>query len=150
PAARGRHATLACMRRRLLAGLVTVVVTLSAAAVAGQPAPASRPASVAEGRHLIWRVAKGDRTIAFLVGWVHVRSKDVYPLPPVFDTVFTQTGSLVEEVDLGTASDASALMPMAAGAVFTDGQSLRTVLDPATYAKVESKIERIGMPMALL
>ena len=41
------------------------------------------PAAPAEdtGRHLVWRVAKGMRTVAFLVGSVHVLTKAAYPLP---------------------------------------------------------------------
>ena len=95
-------------------------------------------------------MAKGDRTVAFLVGSVHVLTKAAYPLPAVFDTVFEQSGTLVEEVDLGASNDISALLPTAAGAVFTDGQTLRSVLDPATFAQVEAKAATAGFPIALV
>ena len=49
--------------------------------------------------------------------------------------VFEQSATLVEEVDLGEANDLGAILPTAAGAVFTDGQTLRTVLDAATFAR---------------
>ena len=128
------------------------VATPPARPPAGASAAVARPdvlAGAAE-KHLVWRMAKGPRTIAYLVGSVHVLTKAAYPLPAVFDTVFAQSSTLVEEVDLGASGDVSAMLPTAAGAVFTDGQSLRTVLDAATYTQVENKVSAIGMPMALV
>ena len=88
---------------RLAAVLLALWALAASAPLAQVAAPVPVPAApVADsGRHLIWRVAKGDRTVAFLVGSVHVLTKAAYPLPPVFDTVFEQSGTLVEEVDLG-------------------------------------------------
>jgi uncharacterized protein YbaP (TraB family) len=126
---------------------VTLAVTWLAATLAAQ-APAT--AVDQSARHLVWRVAKGPRTVAFLVGSVHVLTKAAYPLPPVFDAVFDQSSTLVEEVDLGASGDTAALLPMASGAIFTDGQTLRTVLDPATFRQVESKVATTGMPLALV
>ena len=64
--------------------------------------------------------------------------------------MFEQSSTLVEEVDLGASGDIAALLPSAAGAVFTDGQTLRSVLDAATFTKVEAKVASTGMPMALV
>lgn len=133
------------MRRR------AVVALLAALGVGLCPVDTVAQATTGDsGKHLVWRVAKGPRTVAFLVGSVHVLTKAVYPLPPVYDAVFAQSATLVEEVDLGASGDITALLPTAAGAVFTDGQSLRTVLDAATFAKVEAKVGALGMPVALV
>jgi uncharacterized protein YbaP (TraB family) len=126
-----------------------LVGTMPAAQVAA-PAPPSPAAHAESARHLVWRVSKGPRTVAFLVGSVHVLTKAAYPLPSLFDTVFEQSATLVEEVDLGASGDISALLPTAAGAIFTDGQTLRTVLDPATFKQVEAKVAVTGMPLALV
>ena len=137
---------------RLAAVLLALWAVAASAPVAQVAAPVPAPPAPAKdtGRHLIWRMAKGDRTVAFLVGSVHVLTKAAYPLPAVFDTVFEQSGTLVEEVDLGAANDISALLPTAAGAVFTDGQTLRSVLDPATFAQVQAKAATAGFPIALV
>lgn len=128
-----------------------VVALLAALGVGLCPVGTAAQAPAGDsGKHLVWRVAKGPRTVAFLVGSVHVLTKAVYPLPPVYDAVFAQSATLVEEVDLGASGDVTALLPTAAGAVFTDGQSLRTVLDAATFAKVEAKVGALGMPVALV
>jgi uncharacterized protein YbaP (TraB family) len=140
------------MDRRAAAAVCLVLWALAAVPAAQVPATApALPSVQAEpARHLVWRVSKDSRTIAFLVGSVHVLTKAAYPLPPVFDTVFEQSATLVEEVDLGASGDISALLPTAAGAVFTDGQTLRTVLDPATFKQVEGKVAVTGMPLALV
>jgi hypothetical protein len=136
--------------RRVIAAMLAGLWLLPPAAVAAQSAAAAPVAAPAPAKHLVWRVSKGPRTVAFLVGSIHVLTRAVYPLPPVFDRVFEQSATLVEEVDLGASGDVSALLPTAAGAVFTDGQTLRTVLDVATFAQVEAKVAPTGMPMALV
>jgi len=133
--------------RRAVATVLFGLWLLPPVAVAAQSAAAA-PAAAA--KHLAWRVSKGPRTVAFLVGSIHVLTTKAYPLPPVFDTVFEQSATLVEEVDLGASGDVSALLPTAAGAVFTDGQTLRTVLDAATFAQVEAKVAATGLPIALV
>ncbi len=143
------------MVRRRLVGVALLGAWMCAQTARGQVAaavPAPLPATRAEAAagHLVWRVSKGPRTVAFLVGSVHVLTKAAYPLPPVFDTVFAQSSTLVEEVDLGASADVAAILPSAAGAVFTDGQTLRSVLDPATFTKVEAKVAATAMPMALV
>jgi uncharacterized protein YbaP (TraB family) len=133
-----------------------LIALLALSSLAAEPLEAQAPAAAAAaattdgGKHLIWRVAKGERTIAFLVGSVHVLTKEAYPLPKVFDDVFAQSSTLVEEVDLGDAGDVGSLLPMAAGAVFTDGQTLRTVLDAATFKQVEAKANAAQLPLALV
>ena len=142
------------MHRRRTAGVTLLIAwlltctALSAQVAAPVPVPATTGG--ATEKHLVWRVAKGPRTVAFLVGSVHVLTKAAYPLPAVFDTVFEQSSTLVEEVDLGASGDVAALLPTAAGAVFTDGQTLRSVLDPATFKQVEAKVAATGMPLALV
>jgi uncharacterized protein YbaP (TraB family) len=139
------------MGRRTTAAASVAVVTLLAATLAAQSPSSSPPAASDQpARHLVWRVTKGPRTVAFLVGSVHVLTKAAYPLPPVFDAVFAESSTLVEEVDLGAAGDIAALLPTASSAIFTDGQTLRNVLDPATFRQVESKVATTGMPMALV
>jgi uncharacterized protein YbaP (TraB family) len=143
---------MSVLTRSFTAGVAALV--LSAATVAAQPAPtpSARPAAASPppGRHLIWRVAKAGRTVAFLVGSVHVLTKASYPLPPAFDAVYAQTKVLIEEVDIGESSDASAVLATASKAVFTDGQTLKTVLDAPIYARVSEKAEAAGLPMMIL
>ena len=113
-------------------------------------AQAPAPTSAASGRHFVWRVAKDGRAVAWLVGSVHVLKSDAYPLPPVFTKAFDETGTVVEEVDLGAAADPAAMLPTAAKAVLSAGQTLGGLLDRETYALVQGKAAAAGVPMLVL
>ncbi len=98
----------------------------------------------------MWKVTKDARTIAYLVGSVHVLSKDAYPLPAVFERAFSETRTLVEEVDLGASSDPGAVLPLASKAMLTDGRTLTAILDKDTAALVQAKASAAGLPMLVV
>lgn len=126
---------------------VLAAVLVPSLALAQSPA---RPPEAAPGRHFVWRVAKAGKPVAWLVGSVHLLKGDAYPLPDVFNKAFSESGTLVEEIDLGAAADPAAALPLAAKAVFTDGRTLSGLLDRETYAAVEAKAAAAGLPMLLL
>lgn len=106
--------------------------------------------SATPARHLVWRVSREGRTVAFLVGSIHVLTQYSYPLPPLFDTIWSQTKVLVEEVDLGEAADPAVAAGAAVRALLPEGQTLKSLLDEATYVRVTEKAAAAGMPMLLL
>lgn len=117
---------------------------------AATPAATAQPPTPAPGTHFVWKVARDTKTIAWLVGSVHVLTKDAYPLPVVFERAFADSRTLVEEVDLGAASDPAVVLPMAARAMLTDGRTLSTLLDRDTAALVEKKAAAAGLPMLVV
>lgn len=132
-------------RTRCAAGFLAAGLLLLAGAGVGAQTAASTT-----GQHFVWKVTKADKPVAWLVGSVHVLTKEVFPLPPVFDRAFAESRTLIEEVDLGAAADPAAALPLAAKAVFTDGRTLSALLDDETRASVESKAAAAGLPMLLL
>jgi len=118
-------------------------------AAVGAPDAGAQPPGVT-GSHFVWKVAHETRTVAWLVGSVHVLTKDVYPLPPVFERAFAESRTLLEEVDLGAASDPGAVLPLAAKAMMTDGRTLSALLDRETAALVEQKAAAAGLPMLVV
>ena len=131
---------------------IRVVVAAATLGLVSIPASAqgTSPAPSLGGRHFVWRVAKDGKPVAWLVGAVHLLKRDTYPLPPVFDKAFDESGTLIEEVDLGASSDPAAVLPMATKALLTDGRTLRGVLDKDTYTLVEAKAAAAGVPMLAL
>jgi len=113
------------------------------------PGAWAQPAAPA-GSHFVWKVTKDARTVAYLVGSVHVLTRDVYPLPPVFERAFSETRTLVEEVDLGASSDPGAVLPLASKAMLTDGRTLTAILDKETAALVQAKAAASGLPMLVV
>lgn len=102
------------------------------------------------GHHFVWRVAKGGAPVAWLVGSIHVLTKDVYPLPGVFQQAFAESGVLVEEVDLDESNDLAVTMPSAAKAFLAGDKTLSQLLDRETYGLVESRATVAGVPMVML
>ncbi|MBP7779315.1 MAG: TraB/GumN family protein [Acidobacteria bacterium] len=118
--------------------------------VAAAFAPAvswAQATAAGSGRHFVWRVTKDTKTIAWLVGSVHVLTKDAYPLPAIYERAFAESHTLVEEVDLGAASDPAIVLPIAAQAMLTGGRTLSTLLDRETAALVAAKATAVGLPM---
>lgn len=129
--------------RRLSACALLLAGAFSTTARAQSP-------SAAPGSHFVWKVTKDARTVAYLVGSVHVLTKDVYPLPAVFERAFSDTRTLLEEVDLGTSSDSGAVLPFASKAMLTDGRTLTALLDKDTAALVQTKASAAGLPMLVV
>lgn len=129
-------------RRRVA---IAVALVLALVPLRGQVA-----AQAQAGRHFVWRVAKNGAPVAWLVGSVHVLKSDAYPLPEIFQKVFMDSGALIEEVDLGAAGDAAAVMPSVSKALLPVDKTLSQLLDPETYTLVEAKATAAGLPMLLL
>jgi uncharacterized protein YbaP (TraB family) len=145
------RAMVAWLSAAVIAAPALVAQTRPPAPTAPAPAPAPAPSRAdGQARHLIWRVSKDGRTVAYLVGAIHVLTKDSYPLPAAFDAAYKQSSVLVEELDLGAAPDGTDVAAMAAAAVLPEGQTLATLLDPPTYARVSAKAAGAGLPMLLL
>src|SRR4051794_39984704 len=64
------------------------------------PLPPAPRAAPAKATLPLWRVRDGERTVAWLLGSIHVLPKARYPLPAAIDQAFASSGSLVEEIDL--------------------------------------------------
>ena len=59
---------------------------------------------------MIWKASSADTTI-YLVGSIHVGTKAMYPLAPIYDTAFNKAADLVVEIDLNKEQkDPTALM----------------------------------------
>lgn len=114
------------------------------------PMAHAQSAAPAASAHFVWKVAKDARPIAYLVGAVHVLTKDAYPLPAVFERAFRETRTLVEEVDLGASSDPGAVLPLASKAMLTDGRTLTAILDKDTARLVQAKASATGLPMLVV
>src|SRR5918999_4838546 len=51
-------------------------------------------------RNFLWKATRGQ-SVVYLVGSVHLLSRDYYPLSPALDAAFKDCDLLVEELDLG-------------------------------------------------
>ena len=100
-------------------------------------------------RDFLWKIS-GKQNAIYLVGSVHMLTKDYYPLNPALDAAFKESNLLVEEADLGELQGPDSLLLLAARGTLPDDQSLDKVLSASTYAQVSKRLDRVGLPVELL
>jgi uncharacterized protein len=102
--------------------------------------------SQSAANNFLWKATKGQGSL-YLVGSVHLLTKDYYPLSPTLDRAFRDSDLLVEEVDMGEMISTESQLQMMMTGMLPAGQSLDKVVSPATLAAVNKRIETLGMPI---
>ena len=97
------------------------------------------------GRSFVWK-ATGRQTSIYLVGSVHLLSKDYYPLSAALDQSFKDSDLLVEELDLGEMLEPTAQMRMLTRGMLPAGQTLDKVVSPETFEMVGKRATALGLP----
>jgi uncharacterized protein YbaP (TraB family) len=123
------------MKRTPAIVVASLLAALQGATAAAQPA-----------RNFIWRVT-GPAGGVYLVGSVHLLTKDFYPLSPALDTAFKESDLLVEEADLGEMEAPASQLKLLTRGLLPANQSLDAVLSPPTYALVTKRVADLGMPI---
>src|SRR6185436_9474841 len=107
------------------------------------------PLRAAPARNFLWK-ATGQQNVVYLVGSVHMLTKDYYPLSPALDTAFNDSNLLVEEADLGEMLSPESQLKLLTRGMLPENQSLQRVLSPKTYALISRRLVDLGMPMGPL
>jgi hypothetical protein len=107
------------------------------------------PVHDALARSFLWK-ASGPQGVIYLVGSVHMLSKDYYPLSPALEAAFKDSDLLVEEADLGELLSPDSQFKMLSQGMLPESQSLQRVLSPKTYALVSKRVGDLGMPIEVL
>jgi len=97
-------------------------------------------------RNFLWKVSSGKGSL-YLVGSIHLLTKDYYPLSPALDAAFKESDLLVEEADLGEMATPASQFALLTRGLLPGGQSLDKVLSPSTYALVTKRIGDLGIPI---
>jgi uncharacterized protein len=127
-------------RRPILSGLALVAAL--AAALPQMAALQAQPAT----RNFIWRVS-GKTGVLYLVGSIHLLTKDYYPLSPALETAYKDSDLLVEEADLGEVEAPDAQLTLLTRGLLPEEQALDKVVSPATFAAVTKRVGDLGMPI---
>ncbi len=113
-------------------------------------ASVSFTASAQTPKHFFWSVKDAKGSEAFLVGSLHVLTKDFYPLSAEIEKAFDASRALVEEVDLDELNNPTSIAALVSKAMFTDGRTLEQVVSPATFVEVKRRAEQAGLPLVAL
>jgi len=100
----------------------------------------------ADSKSFLWKVSSKQNAV-FLVGSVHMLTKDYYPLNPALESAFKQSNLLVEEADLGQMASPESQMLMLTRGMLPGNQSLDQVVSPATFELVSKHANEIGLPV---
>lgn len=119
-------------------------ITACAALVATLCHVDAAPAQAA--RNFIWKVSSATGAI-YLVGSVHLLTKDYYPLNPSLDSAFKDSDLLVEEADLGELEAPASQFKLLTRGLLPGDQSLEKVLSPSTYELVAKRVQALGVPL---
>ena len=101
-----------------------------------------------DGKSFLWKVQSKTSTL-YILGSIHFLKPENYPLNPVIEKAFTQSGSLVVEADI---SDPGKLNSekMLRSAVYPEGDSLEHHVSDETYEFVKKETGKLGMPVELI
>ena len=104
------------------------------------------PVHAQPARNFVWKIS-GPAGAVYLVGSVHLLTKDYYPLSPALDAAFKDSDLLVEEADLGELASPASQLKLLSRGLLPGNQSLDTVVSAATYALVTKRVSGLGMPI---
>jgi uncharacterized protein YbaP (TraB family) len=129
--------TLWYARRRPFLRVLVAAALLAAGALATTDAAA---------RNFLWKATRGQGVV-YLVGSVHMLTKDYYPLNPAMDAAFKDSDLLVEEVDLAEMIATENQLGMLMKGMLPAEQTLDKVVSPATFSLVSKRLSDLGMPI---
>jgi len=100
----------------------------------------------AETHSFVWKASNQQGTI-YLVGSVHLLTKDYYPLALALEAAYKDSALLVEEVDMGEMLTSDAQLQMLMRGMLPPGQTLQQVVSPSTMALVNKTVSDLGVPI---
>jgi hypothetical protein len=100
-------------------------------------------------RSFMWKATRQQGAV-YLVGSVHMLTKDFYPLAAPIEAGFKDSDLLVEEVDLAEMLAPDQQFSLLARGMLPAGQTLDKVVSPATMALVNARVGSLGMPASAL
>lgn len=136
------------MRLRSVQAFLVLLVSLSVALPA--PAPAlGQEADRGQGRCLLWKVTSPTNTV-YLLGSVHFGKADLYPLPAEIEKAFTESKSLVVEVNIAQLDRAKVSKLVLEKGLNPLGQKLSSQVSKETAEQLRAHCEKRNIPLAPL
>lgn len=132
---------------QLAASVAGIALLASYPALADDHADAPEAAALPSGPEgpAMWKVEDDDTTI-YLLGTVHVLPRDLVWYDAEIDAALKASDTIVTEIKMDPASEAAMQQSAQARGVFTDGTTLRSLLDEEQTAAYEAGIATLGAP----
>jgi uncharacterized protein len=106
----------------------------------------STTSQLVESKSTLWKVT-GDHNTMYLLGSVHVLSKQTYPLKPALERAFDDANQVVFEINLTRFTPKSFRQEFKRTALYPPGQSLSKKLSPETIELLKSILPHYGLTL---
>lgn len=127
-------------RARHTVGIVGVLILLWLGVQYGWTQDATQP------KPFLWKVTT-TTNVVYLLGSLHVLKPDDYPLHPAIERAYTDSRTVVFEVNLDTMSTPEAQRMVLAKALYPEGKTLKQHLSSEAYALLKTTVADLGMPL---
>jgi uncharacterized protein YbaP (TraB family) len=134
-------------RRHIVRSAFAVTTLLLSLTVVSGQAPAAGAQRADRG--LFWQFEREGRT-GWLVGSLHLLTRDFYPLPAAMTDAFTLADVLVEEIDMAEASSPAFAATILSKAMYPTGTTLASQISPETYKALSAWVGTVGIPMSAM
>jgi uncharacterized protein YbaP (TraB family) len=101
---------------------------------------------IGQSKATLWKV-QGEHNTVYLLGSIHVLSKQAYPLKPALERAFADSGQLVFEIDLNRFTQESFKQEFSRTAYYPPGESLSRKLKPQTIKLLNSLLPFYGLSL---
>jgi uncharacterized protein YbaP (TraB family) len=99
-----------------------------------------------DSKATLWRV-RGEHNTVYLLGSIHVLSKQSYPLKAVLDRAFDESNQVAFEIDLTRFTEQSFREEFSRTAFYPPGQSLSKNLSPGTIELLNGLLPLYGLTL---
>jgi len=104
---------------------------------------------VGDSKATLWKI-QGDHNRVYLLGSIHVLSKQAYPLKPALERAFDDANQVVFEIDLARFTQENFNEEFRRTAFYPSGQSLSKKLAPQTIELLNSLLPLYGLSLKKL
>jgi uncharacterized protein len=132
------------LRRRTVGALVACLLTT--AAITAQTTQPRLPVlkTAPQGKGFIWKIERDGR-VGWLVGSIHVLTRDHYPLPDAMEKAFMRSITLMEEVDQRELATPELVSLVQQKGFYQDNRSLESEVSKETFAAIRQRVEKLGL-----
>lgn len=96
----------------------------------------------------VW-MASSSTAKVYLAGSFHMLKTSDYPLPAEFSTAYKNSSKIVFEIPPDETGNQGQMVEFMAGAIYTDGTTLKDHISPEAYAKAEKFCRERNYPLEL-
>jgi uncharacterized protein len=107
----------------------------------------STTSQLVESKATLWKV-KGDHNTLYLLGSIHILSKQAYPLKPALEHAFDDANQVVFEIDLTRFTSQNFRQEFKRTALYPPGQTLSKKLSPETVELLRSTLPYYGLTLS--